>query len=229
MLAMAVAGLLLLRYAVPAEPERSGGRDSRPLSALVALLVRPALRPLYAGIFALHFIITATFLSVPQALVGDLGIASADHWQVYLGVFAVSLVGTVLLILATERSGRGHALFVASVVLAGLSQAALGHDHAHLWRVVVALTLFFTVFNYLEARLPALLTHAAPGTERGAALGIYATAQFLGTFLGGALGGVLLGRYGISGVFWGSAAVALGWAVFASLGAPADAYRHEPA
>jgi MFS family permease len=172
---------------------------------------------------------TATFLSVPQALVTDLGIASRDHWQVYLGVFAVSLVGTVALVVATERSGRGHLLFVGSVLLAGAAQALLGHDHAHLWRVLAALALFFAAFNYLEARLPALLTHAAPGTERGAALGIFATAQFLGAFLGGALGGVLLGRYGISGVFWGSAAVATGWAVLAGLGAPADAYRHEPA
>ena len=68
-----------------------------------------------------------------------------------------------------------------------------------------ALTLFFAGFNYLEARLPAQLTLAAPGHERGAALGIFATAQFLGAFLGGALGGVLLGRFGLSGVFWGSA------------------------
>ncbi|RPI13365.1 MAG: MFS transporter [Lysobacterales bacterium] len=229
MLAMAVAGFLLLRYAVPPEPERTGGREARPLAALAALVARPSLRPLYAGVFALHFIMTATFLSVPQALVTDLGIESADHWQVYLGVFAVSLVGTVLLVVATERSGRGHVLFVASVLLAGAAQALLGHDHAHLWQVLAALALFFAAFNYLEARLPALLTHAAPGTERGAALGIFATAQFLGAFLGGALGGVLLGRYGISGVFWGSAAVAAGWAVLAGLGAPADAYRHEPA
>jgi predicted MFS family arabinose efflux permease len=229
MLAMAVAGFLLLRYAVPPEPERTGGREARPLAALAALVARPSLRPLYAGVFALHFIMTATFLSVPQALVTDLGIESADHWQVYLGVFAVSLAGTVLLVVATERSGRGHVLFVASVLLAGAAQALLGHDHAHLWQVLAALALFFAAFNYLEARLPALLTHAAPGTERGAALGIFATAQVLGAFLGGALGGVLLGRYGISGVFWGSAAVAAGWAVLAGLGAPADAYRHEPA
>jgi len=35
---------------------------------------------------------------------------------------------------------------------------------------------------------------------------------------GGALGGVLLGRYGLSGVFWGSAAIALAWAAIVALG-----------
>jgi len=179
MLAMALSGIALLVFAVPAEPERTGGAESRPLSALLELLLRPGLRPLYAGVFALHFIMTATFLSVPQALATDLGLAPAGHWKVYLGVFVASLAGTIPLILATERSTRGRALFIGAVLLAGGAQALLGFDHGHLWWVLGAMTLFFATFNYLEARLPALLTVAAPGTERGAALGIFATAQFL--------------------------------------------------
>ena len=217
MLAMALGGLALLGLAVPAEPPRSGGRDSRPASALLELLVRPTLAPLYAGVFALHFIMTATFLSVPQALVTDLGLPSAGHWKVYLGVFVASLAGTVPLIVATERTGRGPALFVAAILMVAAAQALLGADHGHLWGVLGALTLFFAGFNFLEARLPAQLTLAAPGQERGAALGIFATAQFLGAFLGGALGGVLLGRFGLGGVFWGSATVAAAWAALAAL------------
>jgi predicted MFS family arabinose efflux permease len=215
MLVMALGGLLLLGVAVPAEPVRSGGADSRSLAGLLELLRRPTLVPLYAGVFALHFIMTATFLSVPQALVSDLGIASAAHWKVYLGVFIASLAGTIPLILATERTGRPRALFLAAICVVAAAQALLGLDHRHLWMVLGGLTLFFAGFNYLEARLPAQLTLAAPGHERGAALGIFATAQFLGAFLGGALGGVLLGRFGLSGVFWGSAAIALAWAVVA--------------
>ena len=216
MFAMAVGGLGLLRFGLPAEPVRSGGAESRPLSQLVELLLRPSLRPLYAGIFALHFVMTATFLSVPQVLGLDLGLPSAGHWKVYLGVFVVSLAGTVPLILATERTAHGRRLFVAAVLLAAAAHAALGIDHRHLWTVLAALTLFFASFNYLEARLPALLTEAAPGSDRGAALGIFATAQSLGAFLGGAAGGVLLGRFGLSGVFWGSAAIAVGWAAVAA-------------
>jgi predicted MFS family arabinose efflux permease len=81
--------------------------------------------------------------------------------------------------------------------------------------VLAALVLFFAVFNYLEARLPALLTNAAPAADRGAALGVFATAQFLGSFFGGVGGGLLLGRFGIAGVFWGSAVLAFAWAVLA--------------
>jgi predicted MFS family arabinose efflux permease len=229
MLVMAVGGLALLVFAVPAEPERTGGAESRSLAGLLELARRPTLMPLYAGVFALHFVMTATFLSVPQALVTDLGIATAGHWKVYLGVFVASLAGTIPLILATERSGRGPVLFVLAIVAVAVAQALLGVDHAHLWGVVGALTLFFAGFNYLEARLPAQLTLAAPGHERGAALGIFATAQFLGAFLGGVLGGVLLGRFGLAGVFWGSAVVALAWAVVAAGTRPAAAFEGERA
>jgi len=227
MLVMALGGLLLLGFAVPTEPPRSGGAESRSLAGLLELARRPTLMPLYAGVFALHFIMTATFLSVPQALVTDLGIASAGHWKVYLGVFVASLAGTIPLILATERTGRGPALFVLAILAVAAAQALLGFDHRHLWVVLGGLTLFFAGFNYLEARLPAQLTLAAPGHERGAALGIFATAQFLGAFLGGALGGVLLGRFGLAGVFWGSAVAALAWAAIAAGTRRAAAIRHE--
>jgi predicted MFS family arabinose efflux permease len=215
MLVMALLGLALLHFAVPAEPPRHGGAEGRRLSAMLEILGRPQLRPLYFGMFALHSIMTATFLSVPQVLETHLGIAAADHWQVYLGVFVASIAGTLPLVLRSERGGRGGWVFVLAVALTGIAQAVLGLDHAHLWVVLAALTLFFAVFNFLEARLPALLTQAAPAADRGAALGVFATAQFLGAFFGGAVGGVLLGRFGLAGVFWGCATLAFGWALLA--------------
>jgi predicted MFS family arabinose efflux permease len=215
MLAMAVLGLALLHLSVPAEPPREGGAEGRRLSAMLEIFSRPNLRPLYLGMFALHAIMTATFISVPQVLESNLGIPSAAHWKIYLGVFVVSLAGTVPLVLGTERGGRSALLYVASVALVGVAQALLGLDHVHLWVVLVALTLFFAVFNYLEARLPALLTQAAPTADRGAAMGVFATSQFLGAFVGGSVGGLLLGRFGLGGVFWGAAIMAFAWAVAA--------------
>jgi predicted MFS family arabinose efflux permease len=218
MLLMALTGIALIVLAVPPEPARSG-RDAPPLSRLRELTLRPSLLRLHLGMFAMHFMITATFLAVPAVLVEQLGLPPGGHWKVYLGVFLASIAGTVPLVLATERTARASALLVSAILVAAASQAMLGLSHGHFWVVMAALTLYFAAFNYLEARLPALLTLAAPGAERGAALGIFATAQFLGAFAGGAVGGVLLGRFGLPGVFWGAAAVAAAWAVTTALGA----------
>ncbi len=112
MLAMAILGLVLLHLAVPAEPERTGGAESRKLSGMLEIVSRRQLRPLFFGMFALHAIMTATFISVPQVLETNLGIPSEAHWKVYLGVFLASIAGTVPLVLKTERSGGAGALFV---------------------------------------------------------------------------------------------------------------------
>lgn len=225
MFAMSVTGLALLHFAVPPEPQRSGAEGPK-LAGLRDIATRPALLPLYGGVFALHFVMTSTFIAVPQVLAGDLHLPMAAHWQVYLGVFVASLAGTVPLILVTERSRSRTRVFVTAVLCVALSQGLLGLSHAGYGWVLASLTLFFAALNYLEARLPALLTQSAPGADRGAALGVFATAQFLGAFCGGALGGVLLGRYGLSGVFWGGAATALLWG---ALVAPSTRDQPNPA
>ncbi len=228
MLFMAIAGIALILWAVPAAPQRNPA-DVPPLSRFHELAVRPALLRLHLGIFAMHFMMTATFLAVPVVLLEDLGIDTVAHWKVYLGVFVASIAGTLPLVLATERVHQPSALLVLAVLVTAIAQALLGVSHSHFWVVMCALTLYFAAFNYLEARLPALLTLAAPGSERGAALGIFATAQFLGAFAGGAVGGVLLGRSGLTGVFWGAAAVAGLWAIIAATGAGAAANAVERA
>ena len=46
-------------------------------------------------------------------------------------------------------------------------------------------------------------------------MGIYSTSQFFGAFLGGVIGGKLLGLYGINGVFMFTILVTMVWSVIA--------------
>jgi MFS family permease len=71
--------------------------------------------------------------------------------------------------------------------------------------------IWFTGFNVLEALMPSLVSRLAPVTNKGAAIGVYNSAEFFGAFLGGVFGGVLMGMYGSAGVFLMSAAVMLVW------------------
>jgi hypothetical protein len=162
--------------------------------------------------FVLQFTLTATFVGVPHALRDVLGIELRDHWATYLGVFLASIVGTVALVLWSERSRRPG--FVLRVGVAGLvfSLGGLAFLYPGYWGLAAALTLYFTAFNFLEARLPAGLSQAAGPRTRGAALGVFATSQFLGAFAGGVAGGALNGSpMGLVGVFGGAALVALAW------------------
>jgi predicted MFS family arabinose efflux permease len=121
-------------------------------------------------------------------------------------------MGTVPLILAAERTARPRHITVLAVLAAALAQAAMALYFTRSSVVFIAFTLFFAAFNFLEARLPAGLSKAAPAADRGAAMGVFATCQFLGAAAGGVLGGQLLKFFGVGGVLWGSAAIALIWA-----------------
>ena len=60
------------------------------------------------------------------------------------------------------------------------------------WVLLIAAVLFFSGFNYLEAFLPTLVARFAPAGEKGTAMGLYASFQFAGAFLGGAIAGLIL-------------------------------------
>lgn len=167
------------------------------------------------GIFALHALLMAMFIALPLSL-RDAGLPVAQHWHVYLPVMLLSFV---LMMPAVMRTGRGTQLkryFVFAVALVLLAQVLLYVLPAHFWPLAVVLLVFFTAFNVLEAMLPALISRMAPPQSKGAALGIYSSVQFLGTFVGSAIGGYAYGRWGAHGVTMLCAALAAIWLVVAT-------------
>ncbi|HSC75550.1 MAG TPA: MFS transporter, partial [Pseudomonadales bacterium] len=73
------------------------------------------------------------------------------------------------------------------------------------------LFLFFFAFNLLEAQLPSLVSKQTFAGGRGTAMGVYSTSQFLGTFAGGALGGLMLHLGEPRWLFWALALPVAGW------------------
>ncbi|MDO6575275.1 hypothetical protein Q4528_14255, partial [Staphylococcus pasteuri_A] len=84
---------------------------------------------------------------------------------------------------------RGYFLFAISLLL--LANALLLVDVSSIWLLGAILAIFFIGFNYLEASLPALISNLAPPGNKGAALGVFSTSQFLGAFIGGSSAGAL--------------------------------------
>ena len=208
---LALAAIFLITGVVADPPPPEPG----PKVPFRTVLMNTQLLRLNFGIFALHMSQMAMFLVVPGMLltVGQLPLAA--HWHVYLPALLVSFVLMVPAIIYGERRGKVTLVFLSAIVLLVVTQGLffIGHDH-FVW-IGVALLCFFVAFNVLEATLPSLISRIAPGSAKGAALGVYNTTQALGLFAGGALGGVMAKYFGSEMVFVASAAIIIVWFLLA--------------
>ncbi len=168
-------------------------------AGFVKLLCDPQLARLNFGIFALHAVLMALFIVVPLALrEGGLGVD--HHWEVYLPVMLGSFVLMVPAILLAERRGRSKEVFAGSVAVLLAGHLAMPWLLGSTAAIILFLLVFFSAFNVLEAMLPSLTSRLAPPAAKGAAMGIYSSIQFFGTFAGAACGGFLFHRFGARGI-----------------------------
>ena len=217
MVALAIAGIAITEFVVPRPPVMRVHRDAETVPGLIGSVLRNGeLLRLNFGIFALHAMLTASFLVVPGLLRATLGLSSTSDWMVYLPVLVISVVVMVPAIIVAEKHRRMKGVFVASVAALALSQAMLYAGAGNLAVLLLALVVFFSAFNVMEASLPSLITKTAPPDAKGTAMGLYSSLQFLGIFAGGVIGGWANQHGGTSAVFALTAAIALAWLLAAA-------------
>lgn len=186
---LAVCCMPLVKWVVPNAPSSASGDTLPQLSEVKNLFVSPRLWRLNISVMVLHMLITLLFVQLPLTLV-NFNVTLASHWMVYLPVLGASIVGLILLMgISRGRTPKSVMLTAAGLMMAAFFMLHM-QDH-HWWIVMAAVVMFFTGFNYLEASLPALVSTLAPVGKKGTAMGIYASFQFFGAFLGGLLSGVV--------------------------------------
>lgn len=168
-------------------------------------------------VFLLHTIMTATFVALPFMLNDRLEMALSEHWKMYVGALLLSLVITVPMIMQDHHQGRGRLIGIAVVLILG-AQLALTFLGFSVIPVFLALVAYFGGFNFLEAGLPARLSILADDDVRGASLGVFSSAQFLGAFTGGLIGGRFLGQGRPTDVFFVCALLAGIWLALQGFG-----------
>ena len=206
---LVVMAIAVLFWVVPAAAAVAEKHDEDALRTGPVLL-EPQLLRLNVGIFVLHAVLMAMFVVIPILLV-QRGLPLSEHWKIYLPTVLLSFALMAKPLIVAERRGLMRALFIGSIVLvltAQLGFVLLGDTIA--W-MALWLLIFFTGFNILEASLPSLVSRIAPSSAKGLALGIYNTAQALGLFAGGALGGAIVASWGSEAVFVFAAIALAAW------------------
>jgi predicted MFS family arabinose efflux permease len=214
--ALALTALVILYTRVPDPANSFFHRDAQVNpTELSKVLGDPQLLRLDFGVFSLHLVQMAMFLALPRMLEQS-GFLVEHHWQLYLPVFLLSVPLMVPFIILAERKRRMKQVFVGAITGVFVAIFALLVLDITFWHAAVALVIFFTSFNLLEASLPSLVAKMSPADRKGTAMGMFSTSQFLGAFAGGAVGGVSYQHWGAVGVFLICLLVIVAWLLLAS-------------
>ena len=194
---LAVVGIILVIVAVPNAVNVAPSGDILPRTAqLKHMICHPQLTILNISVCILHLLITVLFIQLPVLLKAQ-GLDLAEQWQAYLPILLLSLVGLYILIrLGQHRVKTTLVLAVTLLIFSftGLWWISKLAVFSLYWLYGIGV-IFFIGFNYLEANLPAMVSSIAPAGAKGSAMGIYASSQFFGAFLGGTLTGLLVSSF----------------------------------
>lgn len=219
---LALLAMLVVNKIIP-DPQISRFHSDTEASAasFATVLRNPQLLRLNYGIFALHAVLMALWLVVPLTL-RQAGMAAEDHWQIYLPVLGLSVMLIIPAIIYSERKAKLKQVFIAAIATLLTGQLLLAFSTDSLQGTAIALLVFFTAFNLLEASLPSLISKIAPVGAKGTAMGIYSSTQFLGAFAGAAAGGFLYGQHGSFALYAFCGSLLIVWLLLAmTMKAPA--------
>lgn len=210
---LSLVAIGVLVFFVPTPSNQSLQGDSIPLlTRIPKTFLHPKLGILNFGVLALHASLTALFLKIPLA-VQALGYTEGTAWYFYAPIFIVSLLATMPCIILMERKAWVKQGIVVMVLGLAISELGILYFFNVQLGLALSVGLFFTAFNALEASLPSLVSRYALSGCKGTALGIYSSAQFLGLFLGGVIGGWLDGSYGMVAVLLFCILLAVVWLI----------------
>ncbi|MFC4701084.1 MFS transporter [Glaciecola siphonariae] len=159
------------------------------LHQLRGLLTHSALWKLNISVLLVHLLITCFFVQVPVFLI-NLNMPLGEHYKVYSVVLLAS-VAVLVAIMKLSKKLPVSTTFKIALLFMGTGFFLLITQVPSYWMICAAGILFFGGFNFMEAKMPAMVSSLAPAGQKGSAMGIYASHQFFGAFLGGLFSGLM--------------------------------------
>jgi MFS family permease len=184
-------GLLCTILAAVAFPKGAAAQEGEPVMAFRTVLVHPDLGPIFVAAFVLSFALNLFFFTYPLSWI-DLGLDKAQLWKVYLIIFLPSVFFVFPYMRHAEKRGRLRLPTLIGWLTATAGYAVYLFGAQHDFMLYLGGSLFFFGYSLFQPILPAFLTQRIPAGGRGTATGVYTFFGFVGSSLGGMLGGALI-------------------------------------
>lgn len=210
--ALSLVGIIVLHLWVPTPKRIVNHRDLEPVPQQFMNVFQNAdIMRMVFSIMLLHSLLTISFFALPIALYEHAGLAKSQHALAYLPILILAFISMVPFIIIAEKYRKMKPVFIGAIITLGIAELGWSVLSTSLAGMLFCLWLFFTAFNILEASLPSLMSKLSPLANKGTAMGVYSSAQFIGAFIGGASGGLIYSKLGLSGVFVAAAILTFIW------------------
>lgn len=206
-----LAMLLLLMVPTPLRVLKHN-LDNKSIGEQLATVLKIGdLNRLHFGIFALHLTMTAIFVILPHQLTEVMGLSVRQQGLVYLPLLFVGFAVAIPFIIIAEKKRKMRQVFLAAIAVMTAALAFLAFGSQVGVGIIFGLLLYFMGFNLLEATIPSWISKRAPVANKATAMGLNSSSQFLGAFVGGAMGGLLLNQSNL--LAWGLLSLVMGIAL----------------
>lgn len=157
-------------------------------------------------------LMTFAFMIIPMTLIKNFDWQMAELWKVYLPamIFGIFAMGPAAVM--AEKKGKFKEILIIGIILFAISYLVIGFS-SNATVFVIGVVIFFIGFNMHEPIMQSLAAKFAKVHQRGLVLGIFTSAGYVGTFLGGLLGGAFYESASMETLVVVIAVVCILWAI----------------
>ena len=157
-------------------------------------------------------LMTFAFMIIPMVLINNFSWELSELWKVYVPamIFGVLAMGPAAVF--AEKKGKFKEILIIGVVFFAVSYLVIGFANSAIV-FAIGVVIFFVGFNMHEPIMQSLAVKFAKVHQRGLVLGIFNSAGYLGTFLGGVIGGIFYEDVSLSTLVVVIAVICVIWAV----------------
>jgi predicted MFS family arabinose efflux permease len=188
---LAALGFAALLLTATSFPKGHQAQSQDPPLAFTPILLHQDLRPIFVATFVLSFALNLFFFTYPLSW-ADLGMDKSALWKVYLIIFLPSVLLVFPYMRRAEKRGRFRGPILIGWLTAAVGYAIYFFGAQHDLFLYISGAAFFFGYSLYQPLLPTFLTKRIPPGGRGTATGVYTFFGFIGSSLGGILGGALI-------------------------------------
>jgi len=153
---------------------------------------------------------TLAFMVIPIVMIQEYGFAKKELWMVYLPAMICGVLAMGPSAIFGEKKHRSKEMLMLGVLFFSISYLLMGYSHSAMW-FITGVVVFFIGFNIHEPLMQSMASKYAKIHQKGAALGVFNSFGYAGTFVGGVFGGFFMEHYGMMQIAWVMFLVCIAW------------------